>query len=80
MAVVQRVLYVLLPAMALYGGVRTFIGNDFNAALCSPFFGLGKLSTKRGALVWGISLTMLGVILLELSMSYRSGQSPLLPL
>ena len=48
MAIMQRVLYIVIPAIALYGIVRLFFTGNIYAAITAPFFGLGKVRSKQG--------------------------------
>lgn len=79
LAILQRIAYVIIPAMAIFGIARVTAGQELSATICSPFFGLGTLSPKRGALVWMGCLILLGGMLYELYLYLHTGKSPLMP-
>lgn len=79
-AILQRICLVIVPAMALYGVTRIMARGDVDATIAAPFFGVGRLSPKFGALVWTVCLIMLGSIFRDAYLWHSTGVSPLLPL
>lgn len=79
-AILQRILYIGLPALGIYGIVRVCAtsDSDIDPILRSHLFGLGKKGHKWILLVWILCYILVGVILYDFAMWYRFGINPLI--
>ena len=52
--------------------------NNIEATKCSPFFGIKKVSLKRGFIIWFIQALLCGSVLLEFTAWRLHGINPLI--
>lgn len=77
-AILQWVSFIYLPAVILYGITRMIVQTDIIATICSPFFGIKKVSLKSGFIIWMIQAAIFGAILYEICQWIRLGVNPLI--
>lgn len=75
-AILQRIMYFVIPAMAIYGIVRVCASSNIESIIRSPFLGLVQIGYKRGLLVWMLCFIFVGIILHDFAIWSRSDINP----
>lgn len=76
LAILQRILYFVIPIMAIYGVVLVCTSSDIDSFLRSILLGLGKKRRKWILLLWIFCFILLGVILYDFAMWHRLDRNP----
>lgn len=74
--VFQWILYVYLPIVCLIGLIMILANEDSDSCIPNPYFGIIKVSKKKGVLIWSFRLVLLGAILLGYANWYYYGEDP----
>lgn len=74
--VLQRLIYIYLPVVCFIGITLTLANDDSDNIIPDPYFGIIKVSKKKGILIWSIRLILLGIVLLDYANWYFSDINP----
>lgn len=77
-AMLQWFSFIYLPAVMLYGITRMTVQSDIMVTVCSPFFGIKKVSLKTGFIIWMVQSLLFGAILYDICQWVRLGVNPLI--